>query len=251
MPFSLQIGVITLFEPMFAALTEHGITGRALRQGLWQLHNFNPRDEVTDNYRRVDDRPYGGGPGMVMLAEPLTRSVQRARRQLGSKARVVAMSPQGLRLTHDKVITLSQSAPLIIVCGRYEGMDQRFVESQVDEQISVGDFVVSGGELPAMMMIDAIVRCLPGALNDEQSAEQDSFVNGLLDCPHYSRPPVFEGREVPEVLQSGNHALIQEWRRKESLRATLMNRPDLIETARRAGLLTAADERWLASLSGV
>lgn len=248
---SLQIGVITLFEPMFAALTELGITGRALRQGLWHLHNFNPRDEVTDNYRRVDDRPYGGGPGMVMLAEPLTRSVQRARAQLGSQARVIAMSPQGLPLTHDKVITLSQSAPLIIVCGRYEGMDQRFIESQVDEQISVGDFVVSGGELPAMMLIDAIVRCLPGALNDEQSAEQDSFANGLLDCPHYSRPPVFEGREVPEVLQSGNHALIQEWRRNESLRATLLNRPELIDMARRAGRLSAADERFLASLSGV
>jgi tRNA (guanine37-N1)-methyltransferase len=251
LPVSLQIGVITLFEAMFASLTEHGITGRALRQGLWHLHNFNPRDEVTDNYRRVDDRPYGGGPGMVMLAEPMTRSVQRARAQLGAKARVIAMSPQGLPLTHDKVITLSQSGPLILVCGRYEGMDQRFIESQVNEQISVGDFVVSGGELPAMMLIDAIVRCLPGALNDEQSAVQDSFANGLLDCPHYSRPPVFEGREVPEVLQSGNHALIQEWRRKESLRATLLNRPELIDIARREGRLTAADERWLASLSGV
>jgi tRNA (guanine37-N1)-methyltransferase len=248
---SFQIGVVSLFEPMFAALTVHGITGRALREGLWQLHNFNPRDEVTDSYRRVDDRPYGGGPGMVMLAEPLTRSVQRARAQLGSQARVLAMSPQGSPLTHDKVITLSQSGPLIIVCGRYEGMDQRFIDSQVDEQISVGDFVVSGGELPAMMLIDAIVRCLPGALNDEQSAEQDSFANGLLDYPHYSRPPLFEGQLVPEVLQSGHHALIQQWRRKESLRATLLNRPELIDIARRAGRLDAADEQWLASLSGL
>ncbi|NEX60494.1 tRNA (guanosine(37)-N1)-methyltransferase TrmD [Noviherbaspirillum galbum] len=248
----MEFDVVTLFPDMFAAITQSGITRRAFEQKRCALSLWNPRDFTTDNYRTVDDRPYGGGPGMVMLAKPLEAAIdaamQRQAERGPGKPRVIYMSPQGTPLTHRRVMELTKESGLVLLCGRYEAVDQRLLDRRVDEEISLGDFVLSGGELPAMALMDAVVRQLPGVLNDEGSAVEDSFVNGLLDCPHYTRPDVYEGVAVPPVLMGGNHAEIGKWRRQQALLATLKKRPDLIASARAAGLLTKADEKFLSSL---
>ncbi len=248
----MQFDVVTLFPEMFAALTQSGITRRAFEQKKCVLSLWNPRDFTNDNHRTVDDRPYGGGPGMVMLAKPLEVAIDAARQrqiQQGlSGPRVVYLSPQGQALTHQRVMQLAAEPGLVLLCGRYEAVDQRLLERCVDEEISLGDFVLSGGELPAMALMDAVIRQLPGTLHDDASAVEDSFVNGLLDCPHYTRPEVYEGVAVPPVLLGGHHAEIEKWRRRQALLATARKRPDLIEKAREAGLLTQADEKFLSSL---
>ncbi|MFC0398698.1 tRNA (guanosine(37)-N1)-methyltransferase TrmD [Paraburkholderia rhizosphaerae] len=249
----MQFDVVTLFPDMFRALTESGITSRAVKQQRFGLRTWNPRDFTTDNYRTVDDRPYGGGPGMVMLARPLEDAIGAARAAQAQQgiegSRVVMMSPQGTTLDHGSVMRFAAQPGLILLCGRYEAIDQRLIERCVDEEVSLGDFVLSGGELPAMALMDAVVRQLPGVLNDAQSAVQDSFVDGLLDCPHYTRPEDYQGMRVPDVLLGGHHAEIEQWRRREALRNTLDKRPDLIERARSNKLLSRADEAWLASLA--
>ncbi|KKO62354.1 tRNA (guanine-N(1)-)-methyltransferase [compost metagenome] len=248
----MQFDVVTLFPEMFAALTQSGVTRRAFEQGKCGLSLWNPRDFTTDNHRTVDDRPYGGGPGMVMMARPLEATITAAKQRqtaLGLAApRVVFMSPQGRPLTHERVTQLKAEPGLVILCGRYEAVDQRLLDRCVDEEISVGDFVLSGGELPAMALMDAVIRLLPGVLNTEASAIEDSFVNGLLDSPHYTRPETYEGMAVPPVLMGGNHAEIVKWRRQRMLEATATKRPDLLVSARAAGLLSKTDEKFLASL---
>ncbi|MGX9784238.1 tRNA (guanosine(37)-N1)-methyltransferase TrmD [Janthinobacterium lividum] len=248
----MQFDVVTLFPEMFAALTQSGVTRRAFEQGKCGLSLWNPRDFTTDNHRTVDDRPYGGGPGMVMMARPLEVTIHAAKQRqtdLGLAApRVVFMSPQGRPLTHERVTQLKAEPGLVILCGRYEAVDQRLLDRCVDEEISVGDFVLSGGELPAMALMDAVIRLLPGVLNTEASAIEDSFVNGLLDSPHYTRPETYEGMAVPPVLMGGNHAEIVKWRRQRMLEATATKRPDLLVSARAAGLLSKTDEKFLASL---
>jgi len=243
---------VSLFPEMFAALTQSGVTRRAHEQGLWKLSLWNPRDFTTDRHRTVDDRPYGGGPGMVMLARPLEATIAAAKQRqvdLGlPPPRVVFMSPQGKPLTHQRVMQLKDEPGLVVLCGRYEAVDQRLLDRVVDEEISLGDFVLSGGELPAMALMDAVVRFIPGVLGDDASAVEDSFVNGLLDSPHYTRPDVYEGVPVPPVLMGGNHAEIQKWRRKQQLEATARKRPDLLDKARSAGQLDKADEKFLAAL---
>ena len=249
----MQFDVVTLFPEMFAAITQSGITRRAFEQGKCGLSMWNPRDFTTDNYRTVDDRPYGGGPGMVMLAKPLEAAIDAAKlrqQALGvAQSRVIYLSPQGRPLTHERVMQLTAQPGLVLLCGRYEAVDQRLLDRCVDEEISLGDFVLSGGELPAMALMDAVIRQLPGVLHDDASAVEDSFVNGLLDCPHYTRPEVYEGVAVPPVLMGGHHAEIVKWRREQALAATAAKRPDLIARARAAGLLTKADERYIAGLS--
>jgi tRNA (guanine37-N1)-methyltransferase len=249
----MQFDVVTLFPEMFAALTQSGVTRRAFEQERWGLGLWNPRDFTTDRHRTVDDRPYGGGPGMVMLARPLEAPIQAARQRqtaMGLPApRVVFMSPQGKPLTHERVMQLKDEPGLVVLCGRYEAVDQRLLDRCVDEEISLGDFVLSGGELPAMALMDAVVRQLPGVLGDDASAVEDSFVNGLLDSPHYTRPEVYEDVPVPSVLMGGNHAEIIKWRRQRMLEATANKRPDLLEKARSAGLLTRADEDFLAGFA--
>ena len=226
----IRFDCVTLFPEMFAAVTGHGITGRARESGRWQIELWNPRDFTTDNHRTVDDRPYGGGPGMVMLAEPLEKTIRAARDRVPeTPARVVHLSPQGVVLDHRKVLELAALPRLVLLCGRYEAVDERLVERCVDEELSIGDYVLSGGELAAMVLIDAIVRQLPGVLNDDESAAQESFVNGLLDCPHYTRPESYAGMRVPDVLLSGHHADIARWRRKQALGRTWLRRPDLLE----------------------
>jgi len=224
--------VVTLFPEMFAALTGSGITRRAVDRGLYALGFHNPRDFTSDPHRTVDDRPYGGGPGMVMLAEPLMRAIDAARiaqqDALGRSGRVIYLSPQGRRLDQAAVLELAAEPGLVLLCGRYEGVDQRLIDREVDEELSLGDFVLSGGELPAMVLLDAIVRQLPGALNTAGSALEDSFADGLLDCPHYTRPELYENERVPEVLLSGNHAAIRRWRLKQSLGRTWLRRPELL-----------------------
>jgi tRNA (guanine37-N1)-methyltransferase len=248
----MQFDVVSLFPEMFAALTQSGVTRRAYEQQRWGLSLWNPRDFTTDNHRTVDDRPYGGGPGMVMLAKPLEAAIGAAKQRqaaLGlATPRVVFMSPQGRALTHERVMQLKDEPGLVLLCGRYEAVDQRLLDRVVDEEISLGDFVLSGGELPAMALMDAVVRQLPGVLGDEASAVEDSFVNGLLDAPHYTRPETYEGVSVPPVLMGGNHAEIVKWRRQRMLEATARKRPDLLARAREAGLLTKADEKFLAGL---
>jgi tRNA (guanine37-N1)-methyltransferase len=248
----MQFDVVTLFPEMFAALTQSGVTRRAFEQKKWGLSLWNPRDFTTDNHRTVDDRPYGGGPGMVMLAKPLQQTLEAAKQrqqELGLSApRVVYLSPQGKPLTHQRVMQFVQDPGVVLLCGRYEAIDQRLLERHVDEEISLGDFVLSGGELPAMALMDAVIRQLPGVLNTDASAVEDSFVNGLLDCPHYTRPEEYEGVAVPPVLLGGHHAEIEKWRRQRALEATAKKRPDLIEKARQDGLLSRADEKFLSSL---
>jgi tRNA (guanine37-N1)-methyltransferase len=225
----MRIDAITLFPQMFAAVSEYGVTGRAVSRGILQLQCWNPRDYATDNYRTVDDRPYGGGPGMVMLYQPLFEAIQAARLAAGGEARVIYLSPQGKPLEQEDLQQLSNESRLIMLAGRYEGIDERLIQSQVDAEYSIGDYVLSGGELPAMVMIDGIARLLPGVLGHEDSAEQDSFQNGLLDCSHYTRPEEIDGQVVPEVLLSGNHQAIARWRMKQSLGRTWQRRPDLLQ----------------------
>jgi tRNA (guanine37-N1)-methyltransferase len=229
----MQFDVVTLFPEMFEALTRHGITRRALEEGRFGFATWNPRDFVADNHRTVDDRPYGGGPGMVMLADPLEACIDAAERRQRSVGvavpRVVLMSPQGERLTEAVVQELYAEEGLVIVAGRYEGIDERLIGRRVHREVSIGDFVTSGGELPAMVVMDCIVRRLPGSLNDAESASQDSFSAGLLDWPHYTRPEEWQGSRVPEVLLSGNHAVIARWRRKQALGRTWERRPDLLQ----------------------
>ena len=240
--------VITLFPEMFAALTASGITRRAFEQKKFGLSLWNPREFTTDNHRTVDDRPYGGGPGMVMMAKPLEAAINAAKanqQQQQVRPRVIYLSPQGSPLTHAKVMQLAVEPGLVLLCGRYEAVDQRLIERCVDEEISLGDFVLSGGELPAMALMDAIIRQLPGVLNDDASAVEDSFVGGLLDCQHYTRPEIYENMPVPAVLLGGHHAEIMKWRREQALVATLQKRPDLILRARAEGLLSKNDEKLL------
>lgn len=225
----MRIDVISLFPPMFEAVSGHGITGRAVKNGLLRLRVWNPRDYTEDKHRSVDDRPYGGGPGMVMMNEPLTRAISAARGEQTKAAKVIYLSPQGRRLDHAAVLEMSQREGMILLAGRYEGIDERLLETEVDEEWSIGDYVLSGGELAAMVLIDAVTRQLPGALGDEDSAQQDSFVEGLLDCEHYTRPEEYAGQKVPEVLLSGDHEKIRRWRLKRSLGRTWLRRPDLLE----------------------
>jgi tRNA (guanine37-N1)-methyltransferase len=232
----MRIDVVTLFPDMVGHASKFGVTGRALERGLWQLGLWNPRDFATDNHRTVDDRPYGGGPGMVMLGEPLDKAVRAARaaQQAAGFAgsRTVYLTPAGTPLTHARAAALAAGADSIayvLIAGRYEGIDERWLAREVDEEIAVGDFVVSGGELPALMLMDAITRQRPGVLNDAESAAQDSFAGGFLDCPHYTRPEDDRGARVPEVLLSGNHAAIRRWRLKQALGRTWQRRPDLLQ----------------------
>ncbi len=226
----MQIHIITLFSEMFQAL-QHGIVGRALENKLLQLHFWNPRDFTSDPHHTVDDRPYGGGPGMVMKVAPLRDAIHAAKTQLSPQARVLYLSPQGRPLKQADMAELAQRSEIILLLGRYEGIDQRLIDSQVDESWSVGDYVVSGGELPAMLLIDAITRLLPGALGDAESAVQESFSHGLLDHPHYTRPVEIDGMSVPNVLREGDHRAIARWRLQQSLKNTWQNRPDLLKIA--------------------
>jgi tRNA (guanine37-N1)-methyltransferase len=231
----MQLGIVTLFPEMFAAVTEHGISGRAVRSGLMNLELFNPRDYTTDKHRTVDDKPFGGGPGMLMKTKPLIASIAAARQAvsqkqtIGEKARVIYLSPQGQTLKQGSIIDLAKRESMVLLCGRYQGIDNRVLENEIDEEWSLGDFVISGGELAAMTLIDAMTRFQPGALGDEGSALEDSFSNGLLHSPEYTRPQSIDGSDVPKVLLSGDHEAIRKWRLKQSLGATWLKRPDLLE----------------------
>ena len=240
----MRIDVITLFPDFIAQCAAFGVTGRALERNLLSLHAWNPREYAEGNYRRVDDRPFGGGPGMVMLVDPLRRAIQAAREAAEGPVRVIYMSPQGRRFDQDKVRELAGLERVVLLCGRYEGVDERLVQAEVDEELSIGDYVLSGGELAAAVVVDAVARLQDGALNDAESAEQDSFQDGLLDCPHYTRPVEHELGKVPDVLLSGNHAEIAKWRRQQSLRRTLERRPDLLDQAP----LTKADLKLLEAI---
>ena len=246
----MRFDVVTIFPELILHAAAFGVTGRARERGLWSLGAWNPRDFATDSYRTIDDRPYGGGPGMVMMAEPLEKALAAARaaqREAGvAVTRTIHLSPAGHPLTHRRVAELAaaRGGGYVLVAGRYEGIDERLIAREVDEEIAIGDFVVSGGELPSLMLIDAVVRQLPGALNDAASAEQESFAAGLLDCPHYTRPEVYAGRRVPDVLLSGHHAEIRRWRLKASLARTRARRPDLL-TGRKA---TVEETKLLAEI---
>ena len=239
-----EFDVVTLFPQMFDALTRNGVSGRAFENGRCRLQLWNPREFADDNYRSIDDRPYGGGPGMVMLVEPLEKAIQAAKNRQQhagiTNATVICFSPQGRLLEQSKVKELTEQRGLVLVAGRYEGIDERLISRAVDSEISIGDYVLSGGELPAMVLMDAIIRRLPEVLGDELSAVQDSFEDGLLDFPHYTRPEVYEGMRVPAVLLSGNHREIERWRLKQALGRTFLNRPDLLSAR---GL--SADEQKL------
>ena len=244
----MRFDVITLFPELFAPFLSVGITRRAFESGQVDVQCTNPRDFATGNYRRVDDRPFGGGPGMVLMAQPLALALAHIRSQRSDSAPVVLFTPTGKRLDHATVQRWSTSSGAILVCGRYEGIDQRFIDTQVDEQISLGDFVLSGGEVPAIALLDAVARLQPGVLSDADSHHMDSFnplLDGLLDCPHYTRPEEWACVGVPDVLLSGHHGQIERWRRDQRLRLTALHRPDLLEIARAAGLLTPKDEAVL------
>lgn len=248
----MRFDVLTVFPAMFAAVTESGITRRAFEEGRAALRTWNPRDFTTDNYRTVDDRPYGGGPGMVMLAEPLERALAAVQAARPKPARLIHFSPTGRRIDQALLREMAAGPGAILLCGRYEGIDQRFLDRHADLELSLGDFVLSGGEIPALALLDGVARLQEGVLADPRSHEQDSFEDGLLDCPHYSRPEVLATPDgplpVPPVLLSGHHAAIARWRREQSLALTARRRPDLIAAARAAGRLTKADERFLAQL---
>jgi tRNA (guanine37-N1)-methyltransferase len=248
----MRFDVVTLFPEMFSALTQWGVTGRACEQLLADIHLWNPRDFCSDVRKTVDDRAYGGGPGMVMMAKPLEDTlieVRASHQAAGLKSGPVCLlAPQGERFSQKIASDILNLGNLTFVCGRYEAIDQRFVDRNVDLQLSIGDFVLSGGEIPAMAIMDAVIRLIPGALGDGESATQDSFMNGLLDYPHYTRPEIYENLSVPDVLLGGHHAKIADWRRQKSLELTFKLRPDLIESARVNGLLTREDEQFLRSL---
>lgn len=224
----MKIGIISLFPEMFQAITEYGVTSRAVKNNLLEVKYWNPRDFAYDKHKTVDDRPYGGGPGMLMMVQPLRDAIRAAKAQLGEDSKVIYLSPQGRKLEQNGVYELSKQTKIILICGRYEGIDERIIQSEIDEEWSIGDYVLSGGELPAMVMIDSIARFIPGVLNHESSAEEDSFANGLLDCPHYTRPEVLDGMAVPDVLMSGHHEEIRRWRLKQSLGRTWLRREDLL-----------------------
>lgn len=246
----MRFDIITLFPELFAPLLTTGITRRAFESGQVDVKLSNPRDFAQGNYRRVDDRAYGGGPGMVMMAEPLAQCLAAIRQARADKAPVVLFSPIGTVLTHAAVERWSASQGAVLVCGRYEGIDQRFIDQCVNEQVSLGDFVLSGGEIAAMALLDAVARLQPGVLGDQASHAQDSFnpaLDGLLDCPHYTRPEDWQGRVVPDALLSGHHLQIERWRRDQRLRLTALRRPDLLAQARAAGKLTTLDEAALMS----
>ncbi len=232
----MRIDVVTLFPEIIRAYVDVGIVGRAVKRELVQVDTWNPRDYTSDVHRTVDDRPYGGGPGMVMKVEPLHEALQDARKRHSGRPRVIYLSPQGRRLDQAAVAELAQQPWLILVSGRYEGIDERFIEQQTDDEVSIGDYVLSGGELAALVMIDAVTRLQPDALGDADSAQQDSFSDGLLDCPHYTRPENLQGDAVPGVLLSGNHKAIASWRRKQALGRTWSRRPDMLQ------VLTLGDE---------
>ena len=244
----MRFDLLTLFPEMFSPMLVGGVTRRAFESGQVDVQFFNPRDFADGNYRRVDDRPFGGGPGMVMMAEPLERCLRAVEAARGNLPPVVAFSPLGRRLDHAMVERWADSDGAVLVCGRYEGIDQRFLDAYVDEQISLGDFVLSGGEIAAMAFLDAVARLQPGVLADASSAQQDSFnpaLDGLLDCPHYTRPEAWQGQVVPEVLISGHHERIERWRRDQRVLLTAKLRPDLIASARAVGALDAEDEKLL------
>ena len=224
----MRAAIVTLFPDMFAAISEYGVTGRAIRDGLVNLAFWNPRDFTRDRHRTVDDRPYGGGPGMLMKTEPVAEAIMAAKAALPS-AKVIYLTPQGRVLDQAAINRLARQEALILLCGRYEGIDERVIESQVDEEWSLGDYVLSGGEVAAMACLDAIIRLQPGALGHEDSAEEDSFMQGLLDCPHYTRPEHYAGKSVPPVLLSGDHEAIRKWRLQQSLGRTWQRRPELLE----------------------
>lgn len=225
----MKIALITLFPEMFEALTGYGISSRAVDQGLVEVSSFNPRDFTDDPHATVDDRPYGGGPGMVMTIEPLRKAISAAKDWIQGEPLVVYLSPQGKVLQQSAVNQFATQQSLILIAGRYEGIDERLIELEVDQEWSIGDYVLSGGELPAMVFMDALIRQLPGALGHKESASQDSFADGILDCPHFTRPEKYQGLDVPEVLLSGNHEKIRQWRLKQSLLRTKQRRPDLLE----------------------
>jgi tRNA (guanine37-N1)-methyltransferase len=233
----MRFDVVTLFPEMVESVAKVGVLGRAIKNELIQLNCWNPRDYTQDKHKTVDDRPYGGGPGMLMKVEPLREAIQDARRSAGDQAKVIYLSPQGKTLTQQAIKDLSQQPALILVAGRYEGIDERIIETEIDEEWSIGDYVLSGGELPALTMIDGIARMIPGVLGDENSANQDSFMEGLLDCPHYTRPEEIDGHRVPEVLLGGNHKAIEQWRMKQALGRTWLRRPELLNE------LTLTDEQ--------
>lgn len=226
----MWIGVISLFPEMFLSITGHGVTGRAVKNGLISVDCWNPRDFTYDRHHTVDDRPYGGGPGMLMMVEPLRKAIHAAKAAAGDNTKVIYLSPQGRKLDQQGVCELAANEKLILVCGRYEGVDERVIQTEIDEEWSVGDYVLSGGELPAMVLIDAVSRFVPGVLGHQASAKEDSFADGLLDHPHYTRPEVLDGMCVPPVLLSGNHAEIDRWRMKQSLGRTWLRRPELLES---------------------
>lgn len=248
----MRFDVVTIFPELFTPHLTQGVTRRAFESGQVDVRLWPLRDFADNNYRRVDDRPYGGGPGMVMLVEPLQRALEAIRASRGDQARVVHFTPTGRRLDQAVVQEFARGEGAVLLCGRYEGIDQRFIDRHVDAELSLGDFVLSGGELPALSLLDAVARLQEGVLNDAQSHQQDSFSDGLLDCPHYSRPEVLETADgpapVPAVLLSGHHAAIARWRREQSLALTARRRPDLIEAARARGALSAADEKYLLAL---
>lgn len=226
----MKVSAVTLFPEMFAAVGEFGVSGRAIKQGLLDFNTLNPRDFANDKHRTVDDKAYGGGPGMVMAVEPLSKAIHAAKESLGIPAKVVYLSPQGARLNQPVVERLAAEPALVLLCGRYEGIDERLIESEVDEEISLGDYVISGGELAAMVLLDTIIRQLPGALGSDESAEQDSFAGlGLFDHPHYTRPEEINGQRVPDVLLSGNHSKIADWRFEQALLRTMQRRPEIVQ----------------------
>lgn len=241
----MKFEIVTLFPEMFAAITDYGVSGRAVKKGLIELGYTNPREFTRDVHRTVDDRPYGGGPGMLMLVEPLLAAIASARQRLESagvaQPKVIYVSPQGRPFNQQAALEFSARQGMVFLCGRYEGIDERVIEMAVDEEWSIGDYVLSGGELPVMSMIDATVRLLPGVLGHQDSAAEDSFFQGLLDCPHYTRPEIYDGREVPKVLMSGHHGEIRRWRLQQSLGRTWQRRPDLLAERE----LTAAEQKLL------
>ncbi|CAB0150374.1 tRNA (guanine-N(1)-)-methyltransferase [Pseudidiomarina piscicola] len=228
MAAKLQVGVITLFPEMFQAISDNGVTGRAVRDGVLNITLTNPRDFTQDKHRTVDDRPYGGGPGMLMMVQPLTDAIAEVKQQLGASTKVIYLSPQGRKLDHEGVRELAANDKLILIAGRYEGIDERVIARHVDEEWSIGDYVLSGGELPAMVLIDSVARLIPGVLGHQDSATEDSFAAGLLDCPHYTRPEVLDGEAVPPILLSGNHEKIRRWRMQQALGRTWLRRPELL-----------------------
>ena len=230
----MWIGIISLFPEMFKAITDFGVTGRAVKQNLLQVQCWNPRDFTFDKHKTVDDRPYGGGPGMLMMVQPLRDAIREAKatacKEDGVEAKVIYLSPQGRKLDQAGVQTLATNQKLILVCGRYEGIDERLIQTEIDEEWSIGDYVLTGGELPAMTLIDAVARFIPGVLGKQASALEDSFAEGLLDCPHYTRPEVLDGLPVPQVLMSGHHEQIRKWRLEQSLERTWLRRPELLDS---------------------